>query len=112
MGSEKKNLPESVYSRLKNVAVRKQRPTKEILRYYAMERFLYRLSISQYKKSFFLKGGLMLMVWDPGTHRATLDIDLLARTNNSDENIQLRPSFSNQLNKNPSYSVLNQPSRN
>ncbi len=29
----------------------------------------------------------MLMVWDPGTHRATLDIDLLARTNNSDENI-------------------------
>lgn len=52
-----------------------------------MERFLYRLSVSQYKKSFFLKGGLMLMVWDPGTHRATLDIDLLARANNSDENI-------------------------
>lgn len=87
MSIEKKNLSESIYSRLKNIALAKNRPTQEILRYYAMERFLYRLSISQYKRSFFLKGGLMLMVWDPATHRATVDIDLLAKANNSLENI-------------------------
>lgn len=87
MDIEKKNLPESVYTKLKNIALTKNRPTQEILRYYAMERFLYRLSASEHKSSFFLKGGLMLMVWDPATHRATVDIDLLAKANNSIENI-------------------------
>lgn len=87
MNTEKKNLPESVYSRLKNVALTKKRPTQEVLQYFAMERFLYRLSVSKYKSLFFLKGGLMLMVWDPVTHRATIDIDLLAKANNSFENI-------------------------
>lgn len=87
MSIEKKNLSESVYSKLKNLALAKKRPTQEVLRYYAMERFLYRLSVSRHKNSFFLKGGLMLRVWDPTTHRATVDIDLLARTNNSIENI-------------------------
>jgi len=87
MKTEKKNLPESVYTKLKNIALIKKRPTQEVLRYYAMERFLYRLSVSRHKDSFFLKGGLMLMVWDPTTHRATVDIDLLAKVNNSIENI-------------------------
>ncbi len=84
---QRKNLSESVYSRLKNVAVAKRRPTEEVLRYFAMERFLYRLSVSQYKSSFFLKGGLMLMVWNPKIHRATVDIDLLGKTDNSSSNI-------------------------
>jgi predicted nucleotidyltransferase component of viral defense system len=84
---EKKNLSESVYSKLKNIALAKHRPTQEILRYYAMERFLYRLSVSKYKNSFFLKGGLMLMIWDPTTYRPTVDIDFLVRANNSPENI-------------------------
>ncbi|MBX7066369.1 MAG: nucleotidyl transferase AbiEii/AbiGii toxin family protein [Parachlamydiales bacterium] len=76
------NLAESIYSRLKNVAREKKRPVQEILKYYAMERFLYRLSISSYSDSFYLKGGLMLMVWDPMSHRSTIDIDLLAKTSN------------------------------
>jgi len=44
MNLEKKNLPESVYSRLKTIALAKNCPTQEVLTYYAMERFLYRLS--------------------------------------------------------------------
>lgn len=87
MNVEKKNLQESVYTKLKNIALKKNRPTQEVLRYYAMERFLYRLSTSNHKSLFFLKGGLMLMVWDPATHRATVDIDLLAKANNTIENI-------------------------
>ena len=52
-----------------------------------MERFLYRLSISPHAKKFFLKGGLMLKVWDSLDHRATMDIDLLARTSNQIDNL-------------------------
>jgi len=52
-----------------------------------MERFLYRLSISPHAKKFFLKGGLMLKVWDSFDHRATMDIDLLARTSNQIDNL-------------------------
>ena len=84
----KKNLGESIRQRLKNLSEDRERPFDEILRYYAMERFLYRLSISPYAERFFLKGGLMLKVWDSRDHRATMDIDLLARTSNQIENLQ------------------------
>lgn len=88
MEKTKKNLDASIYSRLKNVAREKKRPFQEVLKYYAMERFLYRLSVSPYQQSFYLKGGLMLMVWNPMSHRATVDIDLLAKTSNSVANLQ------------------------
>lgn len=88
MKQVKKNLSASVYNRLKNVARERKRPVQEIFQYYAMERFLYRLSISHHQNSFFLKGGLMLMVWDPHSHRATVDIDLLAKTSNKIENLK------------------------
>ena len=39
MNIEKKNLPKSVYTKLKNIALTKNRPIQEVLRYYAMERF-------------------------------------------------------------------------
>lgn len=83
----KKNLSESIRQQLKNLATERNRPFDEILRYYAMERFLYRLSISPYAEKFFLKGGLMLKVWDSMDHRATMDIDLLAKTSNQVENL-------------------------
>lgn len=84
----KKNLGESIRQRLKNLSEQRNRPFDEILRYYAMERFLYRLSISPYADKFFLKGGLMLKVWDSMDHRATMDIDLLARTSNKMDHLQ------------------------
>lgn len=84
----RKNIEESIYQRLKNLSKKRDRPVDEILRYYAMERFLYRLSISPYAERFFLKGGLMLKVWDSMDHRATLDIDLLARTSNKIDHLQ------------------------
>lgn len=83
----KKNLGESIRQRLKNLSEERNRPFDEILRYYAMERFLYRLSISSHAKKFFLKGGLMLKVWGSLDHRATMDIDLLARTSNQIDNL-------------------------
>lgn len=83
MENDKKNLDASIYDRLKNVARQRKRPVQEILKYYAMERFLYRLGTSSYHNAFYLKGGLMLMVWDPTNHRPTVDIDLLAKASNT-----------------------------
>ncbi len=84
----KNTLGESIRQKLKDFSITKKRPFEEILRYYGIERFLYRLSISPYAKKFFLKGGLMLKVWDAEDHRATMDIDLLAKTSNKMENLK------------------------
>jgi len=56
-----------------------------LLQYFAMERFLYRLSESSYADNFILKGALMLAVWEAPLSRATMDIDLLGRIDNSVE---------------------------
>ena len=48
-----KNLPASIHQRLLNKARERNRPFNELLQYYAMERFLYRLSESDHKEEFF-----------------------------------------------------------
>lgn len=82
-----KNVAASVRQRLLNQARADQRPFNELLQYYAMERFLYRLSRSNHADRFILKGALMLRVWDCPVQRPTMDIDLLGRTSNLPENI-------------------------
>jgi hypothetical protein len=52
-----------------------------------MERFLYRLSMSSYRERFILKGALMLHVWQAPLSRATKDVDLLGRLDNSLESL-------------------------
>jgi hypothetical protein len=76
------NLPASVHQRLLNKARETNRPFNELLQYFAMERFLYRLSNSVHADSFVLKGALMMRVWKAPLSRATMDIDLLGRTDN------------------------------
>ncbi len=43
---------------------------------YALERLLFRLSTSEYKERFILKGALLFAVWSPEMHRPTRDLDL------------------------------------
>lgn len=88
MNKEIKNLEESVLNRLKNKAKTTRRRVDELLSYYAIERFLYRLSISEHSTKFFLKGGLMLKALEISNHRATLDIDLLGKTSNNVQNLK------------------------
>lgn len=54
------NLAHSVHDRLLELARQRGRPFNELLQYYAMERFLYRLSTSPAQKRFVLKGALLL----------------------------------------------------
>lgn len=78
------NLSRSVHQKLMNKARDTNRPFNELLQYYAMERFLYRLSKSRYSDRFILKGALMFILWDiPGMQsRPTRDIDLLGIIDN------------------------------
>lgn len=87
-GEKPKNIAASVRQRLLNKARHDKRPFNELLQYFAMERFLYRLSQSPYAKTFILKGALMLRVWQAPLFRPTMDIDMLGRnTRNEIENI-------------------------
>lgn len=73
------NIAASVHARLLNLARAEERSFNDLLQFYAMERFLYRLSRSDHAAKFVLKGALLLRVWDPGAYRTTRDIDLLGR---------------------------------
>lgn len=81
------NVPASIHQRLLNIAKETGRPFNELLQYFAMERFLFRLSRSIHAPSFVLKGALLFRVWDTPDSRATRDIDFLAYVDNSPENI-------------------------
>lgn len=78
-----KDVAVSVHRRLLNKARGAERPFNELLQYYAMERFLYRLSRSSYADRFVLKGALMLTVWQAPLSRPTRDIDLLGHIDNA-----------------------------
>ena len=82
-----KNVSASVKVRLLNIARNTQKPFQEILQYYGIERFLFRLSESNHRDIFILKGALLLKGWEISDSRATMDIDTLARTSNSLDNI-------------------------
>ncbi|MEA2079138.1 MAG: nucleotidyl transferase AbiEii/AbiGii toxin family protein, partial [Pseudomonadota bacterium] len=68
---------------LLNKARESGRPFNELLQYFAMERFLYRLSKSVHADKFVLKGALMFTAWQAPVTRPTMDIDLLGITDNS-----------------------------
>ncbi len=50
---------------------------------YAVERLLYRLSVSEHSRDFVLKGAALFVVWTGQPHRPTLDLDLLGRGEDS-----------------------------
>ncbi|MBN1292052.1 MAG: nucleotidyl transferase AbiEii/AbiGii toxin family protein [Candidatus Latescibacteria bacterium] len=82
-----RNLSASVRQRLLNRARSDLRPFNELLQYYAIERFLYRLSQSPYADKFILKGGLLMRVWRSPEIRPTMDIDMLGIINNEESDV-------------------------
>jgi hypothetical protein len=65
------------YLDLQSLARKSLRNTEEMMRLYALEGLLARLSVSRYATQLVLKGGVLLAAY--GTRRATRDIDLQAR---------------------------------
>lgn len=72
-----KNVGASVRARLLNLSKERNEPFDLLLTQYALERLLYRLSISKYKDKFVLKGAMLLRHWLDDPHRPTRDLDLL-----------------------------------
>lgn len=87
MSNDKRNLSASVHQRLLNKAHETGQAFNELIQYYAIERLLYRLSVSEYAEQFTLKGALMLNVWGLSNMRPTRDIDLLGHTSNQIEQV-------------------------
>ena len=84
-----RDIGASVRQRLLNRARAEGRPFQELLQYFAMERFLYRLASSPFADRFVLKGALLLTAWKAPVTRPTIDIDLAGRTSNELEHIRL-----------------------
>ena len=75
---EKKNVAKSIRAKLLNI--RNSEPGTEymqILLRYIQERMLYRLSMSQYRDNFCLKGSALLFAYEKFNARPTKDIDFL-----------------------------------
>ena len=81
------NIAASIHQRLLNKAMAERRPFNELLQYYAIERFLFRLGQSPYGKQFVLKGALVFLAWQVRLTRPTRDMDFLGFTENSIENL-------------------------
>lgn len=76
--TKKANLGASVRARLLNRAKSEKAEFGLVLTRFALERLLYRLSISRYRKQFLLKGALLFDLWFDEPHRPTRDADFLA----------------------------------
>lgn len=78
----------SVYTQLTRLSRSSGRPFQDLLQFFGIERFLYRLSQTQYGDRLILKGALMLYAWDAPAFRPTRDIDFLGRLDNSLEKMK------------------------
>lgn len=72
-----RNIAASVRARLLNKAHAEKLDFNVLLVRYALERILYRLSVSEQRGQFLLKGALLFDLWFNTPHRPTHDADLL-----------------------------------
>jgi len=80
--------PDEVRRRLKKRADELGMDMQSAVQFYAMERFLFRLSKSQWADKLVVKGAAMLRVWDAAIARPTRDIDFLGRVPNTPDELQ------------------------
>lgn len=65
----------SLKAKIRNIAKQKNIPAQVILQNYMFERLLVRLSASEYKEKFVLKGGMLVAAIVDLDNRATMDLD-------------------------------------
>ena len=75
--SEKKNITASILQKLKNYSESQKEDRGLTITNYAIERFLYRFSLSRYAPQFVLKGAQLFRLWIDAPYRPTRDLDLL-----------------------------------
>ena len=71
------NIAASVRARLLNLSRERSQPFQLLLTRYVLERLLYRLSRTEHRDRFVLKGAMLLTTWLQDPFRPTQDLDLL-----------------------------------
>lgn len=71
------SMATSVKDRLLNIARKEGRAFDVLLVRFALERLLYRLSVSAHRDCFVLKGGMLVTIWVADDNRVTRDADFL-----------------------------------
>ena len=79
------HLAASVKQRLLNLSRERGLDFNLVLTRYGVERILYRLSCSNHRDEFVLKGAMLFHLWSDAPHRPTRDVDLLG-----EEGLRLR----------------------
>ncbi|MFT3803457.1 MAG: nucleotidyl transferase AbiEii/AbiGii toxin family protein [Burkholderiaceae bacterium] len=82
-----KNVGASVRARLLQRSRDERTDFQILLTRYALERLLYRLSVSAHRNRFILKGAMLFVTWVEAPFRPTRDLDLLGYGENSPEAI-------------------------
>ena len=77
------NIAVSARARLTQRARDRRENAQLVMTRYAIERLLYRLSLSAFREAFVLKGAMLFSLWAPTPYRATGDLDLLGFGNNA-----------------------------
>lgn len=80
------NTAKQLKDLIRNLLKKKSADAQILMRNYMMERFLERISVSQYKDKFFLKGGMLVAAMVGLDARATMDID--ATIKGADVNVE------------------------
>lgn len=84
-----KLTPAQLKGRLKNLATQHHADARTLMRLYMMERFLERISASNYRDNFIIKGGILVTSLIGVALRSTMDIDATIKNLNlSDEDIR------------------------
>src|SRR5262249_31608534 len=77
MAKPVRNIGASVRTRLLVLAKSQNQLFDVVLKRFVLERLLYRLSLSECRSRFILKGGMLVATWLASAYRTTRDIDFL-----------------------------------
>ena len=80
------NTAKQLKDLIRNLSKKKSADAQILMRNYMMERFLERMSVSQYQDKFILKGGMLVAAMVGLDARATMDID--ATIKGTDVNVE------------------------
>ncbi len=89
------NTAASVRQRLLNLARTEGRDFQTVLVAFGLERLIWRLSVSEHRNQFVLKGGMLVTLWTADPGRFTRDVDFLGF--GAPDNAHIRNAFSSIL---------------
>jgi hypothetical protein len=87
MAKVPEGMAASVRQRLLNLSREEGRVFDVVLVTYGLERLIYRLSVSEYRNSFILKGGMLVTLWTADEKRFTRDADFLGHGELSEDHL-------------------------